>query len=143
MLAPTRAADQPTTLPENLPRIDLDPANFTAVVDNAYLPRVPGSRFVYEGQTESGFERVELEVLTETKTILGISTTVVRDTVTLDGAVIEDTYDWIAQDTTGNVWYLGEDVSDYRDGKLTSKAGSWEAGVDGAREPGLDIHPRR
>jgi len=136
VLAPTRAADQPTTLPENLPRIDLDPANFTAVVDNAYLPRVPGSRFVYEGQTESGFERVELEVLTETKTILGISTTVVRDTVTLDGAVIEDTYDWIAQDTTGNVWYFGEDVSDYQDGKLTSKTGSWEAGVDGAL-PGI------
>ncbi len=60
----------------------------------------------------------------------------VRDTVTVDGAVVEDTYDWYAQDTDGNVWYLGEDVKDYEDGKVVSTEGSWEAGVDGAL-PGI------
>jgi hypothetical protein len=30
------------------------------------------------------------------------------------------------------VWYLGEDTTEYEDGRPASKAGSWEAGVDGA-----------
>ena len=50
--------------------------------------------------------------------------------------MIEDTYDWYAQDQDGNVWYLGEDVKDYEDGQVVSTAGSWEAGVDGA-QPGI------
>jgi hypothetical protein len=56
--------------------------------------------------------------------------------VTKDGAVLEDTYDWYAQDKDGNLWYLGEDTKEYEDGKVASTAGSWQAGVDGA-EPGL------
>ena len=133
---PTGVSGAASILPETLPEVDLDPANFVAVIDNPYLPRIPGNTFVYEGQSQDGLERVELEVLSETKVILGIATTIVRDTVYVDGVVIEDTYDWLAQDKAGNVWYFGEDVSDYQDGKLSSKAGSWEAGVDGAR-PGV------
>ena len=59
-----------------------------------------------------------------------------HDVVTEDGAVVEDTYDWYAQDKDGNLWYLGEDTKEYEDGKVASTAGSWQAGVDGA-EPGL------
>ncbi|MET1008800.1 MAG: hypothetical protein ABWY96_01940, partial [Gaiellaceae bacterium] len=40
--------------------------------------------------------------------------------------------DWYAQDTWGNVWYLGEDTKEFEDGKVVSAEGSWEAGVDGA-----------
>ena len=61
---------------------------------------------------------------------------VVRDTVTVDGDVVEDTYDWFAQDVDGNVWYLGEDTAEYDDGEVVSTDGSWEAGVDGAL-PGI------
>jgi hypothetical protein len=67
---------------------------------------------------------------------MGISTTVVRDTVYLDGEMIEDTYDWYAQDTDGNVWYLGEDTHEYEDGVAVNANGAWEAGVDGAL-PGI------
>ena len=63
---------------------------------------------------------------------MGIDAVVVRDTVTVDGAVVEDTFDWYAQDRAGNVWYLGEDVSNYEDGEVVDHDGSWEAGVDGA-----------
>ena len=63
---------------------------------------------------------------------MGITATVVHDTVYLNGEMIEDTHDWYAQDKVGNVWYLGEDVSNYENGTLVDKAGSWEAGVDGA-----------
>jgi hypothetical protein len=48
----------------------------------------------------------------------------------------ESTRDWYAQDADGNVWYFGEDTKEYEGGEVTSTAGSWEAGVDGA-VPGI------
>ena len=62
----------------------------------------------------------------------GITARVVRDTVSVDGELVEDTFDWYAQDSDGNVWYLGEDTAEFEDGKLTTRGGSFEAGVDGA-----------
>jgi hypothetical protein len=53
-----------------------------------------------------------------------------------DGQVLEDTFDWYAQDDEGNVWYLGEDTAEFEDGRITSREGSFEAGVDGAL-PGI------
>jgi hypothetical protein len=116
--------------------VNLDPADFVAVVDNPYLPWIPGSSWVYEGESEEGTERIEVQVLSETREVIGITATVVRDTVALNGELIEDTHDWYAQDQEGNVWYLGEDVSNYENGEMVDKAGSWEAGVDGA-QPGI------
>lgn len=115
----------------------LDPADFVAEVDNPYFPLPAGSTRTYEGTDEDGaVEEVEVEVLEETRDVLGIAATVVRDTVTVDGELVEDTYDWFAQDVDGNVWYLGEDVRDYEDGEVVSTDGSFEAGVDDAR-PGI------
>lgn len=133
LIVPTQAATEPAS---NGYSVNINPADFVAVVDNPYFPRIPGDKFVYEGQTADGFERIELVILEETKVVMGVTTTIMRDTVYLDGQVIEDTYDWFAQDKDGNVWYFGEDVNDYENGVLISKAGSWEAGVDGA-QPGI------
>ncbi len=60
-----------------------------------------------------------------------------------EGVLVEDTFDWYAQDTAGNVWYLGELATNYEyDNKGnfigTNNDGSWEAGVDGAL-PGYAI----
>lgn len=110
----------------------LDPANFVDVIDNPYLPLAVGAEWYYEGMSGEGLETITVVVTGDRKTILGISAFVVRDTVTLDGELIEDTYDWFAQDKEGTVWYLGEDVKDYENGVVVSTAGSWEAGVDGA-----------
>ena len=113
-----------------------DPADFVAGVDNPYWPLVPGARWTYESDTGGGLERIEVLVLEEAKTVAGVECVVVRDTVTLDGELIEDTYDWYAQDRDGNVWYMGEDSKEYEDGEVVSTAGSWEAGVDSAL-PGI------
>jgi hypothetical protein len=67
---------------------------------------------------------------------MGVTCVVVRDTVTLDGEVVEDTYDWFAQHVDGAVWYFGEDTKEYEDGQVSSTEGAWEAGVDGA-QPGI------
>ena len=103
-------------------------------IDNPYLPLAPGSRWVYRETDPDGAEqRVEVTVTDRTKRILGIDATVVHDVVSEDGRLVEDTYDWYAQDADGNVWYLGEDTKEYEDGKVVSTKGSWEAGVDGAQ----------
>jgi hypothetical protein len=69
----------------------------------------------------------------ETKKILGVSCTVVRDTVSSRGKAIEHTFDWYAQDREGNVWYMGEDTRELDHGKFVKADDSWEAGVDGAK----------
>jgi hypothetical protein len=116
------------------PRID--PGDFLAVVDNPYFPLSPGTTLVYRGVSDGEREVVRITVTDETKEILGITATVVRDRVFVDGKLAEDTFDWYAQDRQGNVWYLGEDTKEYEDGKVVTTAGSWRAGVDGA-QPGV------
>lgn len=115
---------------------DIDPADFVATIDHPYLPFQPGARWAYEGESDGEVERTEVVVTDERREIMGISATVVRDSVYVDGELVEDTFDWFAQDREGNVWYLGEDSKEYEDGEVSSTEGSWEAGVDGAL-PGI------
>jgi hypothetical protein len=114
----------------------IDPANFVATIDNQYLPLTLGTTFIYHGQTEEGTESNEVYVSHQTKQILGVTCIEVRDRVWLEGSLIEETFDWYAQDKDGNVWYFGEDSKEYENGQVVSTAGSWEAGVDGAK-PGI------
>ena len=114
----------------------IDPSDFVEGIDNPYMPFEPGTTLVYEGVSEDEKETVTVFVTDKTKEILGITATVVRDVVTVEGQIAEKTFDWYAQDRYGNVWYLGEDSKEYEDGKPVSSAGSWEAGVDRAK-PGI------
>jgi hypothetical protein len=111
----------------------IDPAHFVAGVDNRFFPLVPGTVFEYAVR-ETG-EQVRVEVTADTKVILGVTCTVVHDVASIDSTVVEDTFDWYAQDDEGNVWYFGEDTTKLGGG-TSSKEGSWEAGVDGA-QPGI------
>jgi hypothetical protein len=114
----------------------INPANFVEKVDNPYFPLTPGTTMVYIGESEDGTERIEVTVMPETRVVMGILCVVVRDTVWLEGELIEDTFDWFAQDTDGNVWYFGEETYEYEDGVAVNSDGAWEAGVDGAL-PGI------
>ena len=116
---------------------DVDAATFDgAEIDNPYLPFPVGATWYYESDTDAGLETIDVEVLAKTKTIEGVEATIVRDTAHVDGVLTEDTYDWYAQDTDGNVWYLGEDTCEYEDDKCVDTSGSWTWGVDGA-VPGI------
>jgi len=117
-------------------RKEIEPANFVDRVDNRYFPLTPGTTFVYEGKTEDGTVRVEDYVTHETKQVLGVTCVVVRNKVIENGDLVEETFDWYAQDKDGNVWYFGEDAKEYEAGVVVSTKGSWEAGVDGAM-PGI------
>jgi len=109
-----------------------DAGSFVAGVDNSFFPLLPGTVLTYEGDTEDGHERIVVEVLHDTRVVAGVTTVVVRDRVYLDGELIEDTFDWYAQDQDDNVWYMGEVTEEYENGEVVSTGGSWEAGVDGA-----------
>ena len=93
-------------LPQGGEPVDLDPADFTVDITNRYWPMAVGDRWVYEETDASGtVQRIEMTVLDETHTVAnGIEARVVHDLVTEDGAVVEDTRDWYAQDPAGNVW---------------------------------------
>jgi hypothetical protein len=109
-------------------------------IDNAYWPMKPGTRWVYR----EGRQRDVVRVTHRTKRVAsGVRARVVHDRVTERGRLVENTFDYYAQDAKGNVWYLGEDTTEYEDGKPVSKAGSWEAGVDGASAGIVMLaHPR-
>ena len=120
----------------------IDPAKFTATVNNPYFPLKPGTTYTFlekEGREE---RENKVEVTHDTKTVMGVKCVVVHDTVTEGGKLKEDTFDWYAQDKDGAVWYFGEATKEFKSGGRTSTAGSWEAGVNG--QPGIIMpaHPK-
>jgi hypothetical protein len=130
-LAAGCGSEESSSLPQGDETVKLDPDDFTTEIDNPYWPMRPGSRWVYR----EGKSRVEVTVTGVTKKIIGIDARVVHDVLTENGKVREDTFDWYAQDESGNIWYLGEDTKEFEDGKVSTE-GSWQAGVDGA-QPGV------
>ena len=136
--ASTSTAPAELELPIGADPVKLDPANFSANITNPYWPMKPGTRWTYRGQ-EAGNppEEIVIVVTGATKKLAnGITARVVRDTARDQGQIIEDTFDWYAQDKQGNVWYMGEQTAEFEEGKVVSRAGSWEAGKDGAM-PGI------
>jgi hypothetical protein len=126
----------------------VDPDNFIQGVNNPFFPLNPGdtyhylASFVNDGITVN--HNGDFMITDETKLIQGVTCMIVHDVTTgTDGTLIEDTYDWFAQDIYGNVWYFGEDTKKYDENGNFSTAGSWEAGVDGAMA-GIQMwaHPR-
>lgn len=128
---------------------DFDANDFDNPLDinNPYLPYVQGAKWEYEAEEvdedtgEVETEQIIIEVLDSTRTVLGIEVRDVRDRVFVDGLLIEDTIDFFGQDNKGNVWYFGEEVTNFEyddDGNLISSdtEGAWQAGVNGA-VPGI------
>ena len=125
-------------LPQGDDPVHLDPTDFQPGSDNRYFPLVPGTQWTYrETDGEGTVQDVVVTVTSETRKLAnGIEARVVRDTVSEAEQVTEDTFDWYAQDGDGTVWYLGEDTAEFENGKVASREGSFEAGVDGAL-PGI------
>lgn len=130
-----RAEDESCTVDETY-----DPnvvaADFSADVDNPLFPLPVGRTWTYR----EGIQDVVVTVLAERKEVMGVTCTVVRDTVSSNGVTLEDTWDWYAQHVDGSVWYFGEDTTEFANGEPVSKEGSWESGVGGAK-PGMIIPP--
>jgi hypothetical protein len=127
--------------PDFLPGDFVDPLQIGGVVDpNPFFPLIPGTQWVYESEDETD----TVTVTDKTKLIRGVTCLVVTDVVEADGAPIEDTDDWFAQDVAGNVWYCGEIAQNLEvfegdvppEAELVDIDGSWKAGREAAR-PGI------
>lgn len=122
----------------------ISPGDFVGEVANPWFPLNPGSVWRYRGLKE-GMKTTDVVTATHrTKKILGVTTTVVHDVVSVKGKPEEVTNDFYAQDRQGNVWYFGEETEELNaKGEPTSTEGSFEAGVEGAR-PGVLVpgHPK-
>ena len=116
------------------PAAAIDPADFVRRVDNPWFPLPPGRTLRYRGEKDGVPGSDVFTVTRRTRSILGVATTVVHDRVLAHGRVSEDTLDYYAQDRHGTVWYFGEDTKELdRRGRVTSRDGTWRAGVHGAR----------
>jgi hypothetical protein len=111
------------------------PTSLQTVVTNPYFPLPQGTTWVSRTQTSAGVE-LDSTTVAGTKVVNGFTATEVHDRVYLADSLEEDTYDWFAQDSVGNVWYLGEDTKEYAHGQVVSTEGTWQWGVSGAT-PGI------
>ena len=122
----------------------ISPSDFVPQVTNPWFPLKPGSVWHYKGRKEGTKTTDTMTATHKTKKILGVTTTIVHDVVSVKGKPEEVTDDYYAQDRQGNVWYFGEATKSLdRHGRTVSTEGSFEAGVEGAR-PGVLIpgHPK-
>lgn len=101
---------------------------------NPYFPLQVGRKLTYAGE-ENG-EQVELVITVTNKTELvdGVLTRVVEERESKDGELVEVSRNFFAIDpATNDLYYFGEDVDMYRDGRITSHEGAWRSGMAGVR----------
>jgi len=104
---------------------------------NRFFILMPGYRLVLEGKDEEHTVRMEIIVTNKTKMVGGVETRIVEERETIDGELAEITMNYFALcEETKSVFYFGEDVDYYKNGKIISHKGTWLAGINGAK-PGL------
>ncbi|HVZ47862.1 MAG TPA: hypothetical protein VG916_03690 [Gemmatimonadaceae bacterium] len=97
---------------------------------NAYFRLEPGRQVTLEG----GRTRLVITVLDTTERVDGVRTRVVEERETEAGSLVEVSRNYFAFNPADSaVYYFGEDVDTYRNGKIANHAGSWRSGVKGAR----------
>jgi hypothetical protein len=109
------------------------------IVDNPYFGVTGVDHRLYFGRDEGEPLRIEVSLTGRTRPISwkgGTTDTVVSQFLETSGReLLEIAVDWFAQDDAGNVWYFGENVWNYEEGRVANRDGSWTAGTDGP--PGM------
>ena len=111
----------------------INPTDFTTNITNKYFSLPVGRKLTFEADTKEGPEKIIIEITGETKVIEGVKTLVYSDTVYLNGELHEVTKDYLAQHKNGDVWYFGENVDNYENGKIKDHSGTFIHGRDGAK----------
>ncbi|MGI9120698.1 MAG: hypothetical protein ACR2G7_11370 [Acidimicrobiales bacterium] len=118
-------------------RVDLASPVFSdpTKITNPLFPISDLTQVVQLGVDEGQQLRVEITLLPERKTIewggQKIEAAVSQFVAFKDATVAEIAHDFFAQADDGAVWYLGEDVANYKDGVVDTHEGTWLAGKDG------------
>ena len=108
----------------------VEPDELVSVGRNPYFILEPGYTLVLEGEGA----QLTITVLNETKRVDGVETRVVEERETKGGKLTEVARNYFAiSKRTNDVFYFGEDVDMYKDGKVVSHEGSWLSGVNGSK----------
>ena len=101
--------------------------------ESPYFILKPGSQLTLEGKEGGKTVRLVVTVLDETKIVGGIEARVVEERESEDGALVEVSRNFMAiHKTTRDVYYLGEEVDIYKNGKIVDHEGAWLHGSKGA-----------
>jgi hypothetical protein len=112
----------------------VDKKNFVSSGSNAYFRLEPGYRLRLEGREGLRHTTLVITVLEETKLVDGVETRVVEERESKGGQLAEVSRNFFAFNTADrSVYYFGEEVDIYRDGKVVDHEGAWESGKNGAR----------
>lgn len=114
----------------------LNRAGFTLTSTNPYFPLGVGSHWVLEGVEGGALIRLEVTVLNTTANVGGVTTRVVEERETADGALVEISRNFFAEASDGTVCYFGEDVDIYENNQIVSHDGAWRADAPG-NSPGI------
>jgi hypothetical protein len=110
------------------------PADLATTGENPYFVLEPGYQLTLEGQDEGKAVRLVVTVLAQTKTVGGYNARVVEERETADGALSEVSRNYFAIDrATGDIYYFGEDVDVYKDGKIVDHEGAWQHASNNAK----------
>ncbi len=113
-------------------QFDVDVHDLNTTGSNPFFILEPGYQLVLE--SDDGRNRLTITVLEETRTIDGVETRVVEEREEEDGNLVEVSRNYFAINApAGDVYYFGEDVDIYREGKVVDHEGSWLSGTNGAR----------
>jgi uncharacterized membrane protein YkoI len=108
---------------------NLNKSTLASTGRNRFFVLEPGHQQVFDG----GGEHLVITVLARTELVDAVTTRVVEERETKDGALIEVSRNFFAFGTgDSSVYYFGEDVDMYKDGKIVNHEGSWRSGMNGA-----------
>jgi hypothetical protein len=115
-----------------------DSCSFTTVGRNAYFILEPNYQLMLEGIEGNDTTRLIITVLNETQKIAGIQTRIVEENESVNGKVVEISRNFFAFcKETSSVFYFGEDVDIYKNGKIVNHEGAWVA--EGSNKAGIGL----
>ena len=113
---------------------NLEKCTFSSIGRNDYFILEPGYQLILEGIEDKETVKLTITVLNETKKVGNIETRVVEEKETAYDKLIEISRNFYAICTqTNSVFYFGEEVDIYKDGKVVSHSGSWRADSGNAK----------
>ncbi len=108
--------------------------DLSSVGSNQFFVLEPGYCLVLEGKEHGRATLLTITVLKETKVVDGVETRVVEERETANRQLTEISRNYFAiSKKTADVFYFGETVDVYQDGKVVEHEGSWLSGAKGAK----------
>lgn len=116
-----------------LDKFDVPRENFASMGKNDFFILEPGYQLTLEGKEKGKPGSLIITVLDDTKKVDGVETRIVEERESVDGKLVEVSRNYYAVDKmTNDVYYFGEEVDIYKNGKISAHEGAWESGKDGA-----------